>query len=326
MNKEKSKFLDQFTPHFQKVNEELEKVMDSKIPLIREARRYILLFGGKRLRPLFFLLSCELCNYRKTDVYALSAIFECLHTASLLHDDVLDNATLRRGKSSANQVWGNSVAVLIGDYLFSKSSGIALKKKHSGFLKLLAETSTKMTEGQILEHLNTHNWNIEKREYISIITFKTASLISAACAGGGIVAGAKENYVGALENYGLNMGIAFQIIDDIMDYTSNVEVTGKTPGKDLREGKITLPLIYALSSMEQGERERLELLFKNGKASNSDYSDLINFVRKNGTINRCKKDARDFISLAEKHLDCFPESPAKDAFSGLNSFILNRGR
>jgi len=322
--REKAKFLDQFASCFSRINQEISKIVDSRVSLIQEIGSYSLRGDGKRLRPLFFILSCQLCNYHESDVYPLSAIFECLHTASLLHDDVIDNASIRRGRSSVNRIWGNSTAILVGDFLFSKSSRIAVEKRHIEFLRILADTAIRMTEGQMLELVNTHNWNMTKREYMGIITSKTAALISAAYASGGIVAGAKQADIQSLRNFGLNMGIAFQIVDDVFDYTSTVEKAGKPIGSDLREGKITLPLIYTLTYLEKGERDRLEHLFKNGNAYEKDYLRLIELVQDNGAINRCLKDAQDYVNLAETHLSLFPDSPTKESLLKLNQFIVNR--
>lgn len=322
--REESTFLDQFASQFGKINEELGKVLDSKVSLIEKVGSHSLLGGGKRLRPLFFILSCQLCNYHKSDMYPLSTVFECLHAASLLHDDVLDNASIRRGKSSANKIWGNSTAVLVGDFLFSKSSRMAVEKRHFEFLKVLADTAIRMTEGQMLELINTHNWSITRKEYMGIITSKTADLLSAACASGGIVAGAKKDDIESLRNFGLNMGIAFQIVDDVFDYTSSVEKTGKPIGSDLREGKITLPLIYTLTYLEKGERGRLEHLFKNGNASDKDYLRIIELVKDNGATNKCLKDAQDYANLAETYLSPFPDSPVKESLLKLNQFIVDR--
>jgi len=322
--REESTFLDQFASQFGKINEELGKVLDSKVSLIEKVGSHSLLGGGKRLRPLFFILSCQLCNYHKSDMYPLSTVFECLHTASLLHDDVLDNASIRRGRSSANKIWGNSTAVLVGDFLFSRSSRMAVEKKHIEFLKILADTAIRMTEGQMLELINTHNWSITRREYMGIITSKTADLLSTACASGGRVARAKKDDIESLRNFGLNMGIAFQIVDDVFDYTSSVEKTGKPIGSDLREGKITLPLIYTLTYLEKGERGRLEHLFKNGNASDKDYLRIIELVKDNGATNKCLKDAQDYANLAETYLSPFPDSPVKESLLKLNQFIVDR--
>jgi len=321
---EESKFLDQFDSYFSRINQELDKVVNSEVSLIEEVGKYSLLGGGKRLRPLFFILSCQLCNYHESDVYPLSTIFECIHAASLLHDDVLDNASIRRGRPSANKIWGNSATVLVGDFLFSKSSRMAVDKKHIEFLKVLTDTAIRMTEGQILELDNTHNWKITRREYTGIITSKTAGLISAACASGGIISGAGQAKTQSLKNFGLNMGIAFQIVDDVLDYTSTAEKSGKQTGNDLREGKVTLPLIYTLTYLEKRERDTLEHLFKNGRASERDYLRILELVQDNGAINKCRRDAQGYVDLAESYLSLFPSSPIKESLLNLNQFIVDR--
>jgi len=324
MAREESSFLEQFDPHFHRINEELGKVFDTRVPLIEEVGSYSLLGGGKRLRPLFFILSCKLCDYREGDMYPLAAIFECIHAASLLHDDVIDNASVRRGKKAANKVWGIPAAVLVGDFLFSKSSRIAAEKTHAEFLRVLAETAAMMSEGQILEYINAHNWGMTKKEYVEIISSKTAALMSAACSCGAIVAGASKDDIQSLRDFGLNMGIAFQIVDDILDYSSTVETTGKSMGSDLREGKITLPLIYTIAYLEREERKGLEDLFKNGKASERDYVRITELVRNNGAIGQCRVDAQEYANLAERCLSVFPDSAEKESLLRLNQFVVNR--
>jgi len=316
--------LRQFSPYFERIDEELGKVLTSNVSLIEEVAQYSLLGTGKRLRPLFFVLSCELCNYTDLDRYTLSTIFECLHAASLLHDDVIDNAPMRRGKASANKVWGSPMAILVGDFLFSKFSRMVIEKKHIELLKILADTATRMTEGQVLELVNTHNWDLTRKEYMGIITAKTAALISAACAGGGIVAGAEQADIQSLKNFGLNMGIAFQIIDDVFDYTATVEESGKPMGSDLREGKITLPLIYSLTCLPQQERERLEDLFKGGDALEHNYREVTELVRGNGAIARCRYDAQEYVDRAARCLSLFSDSPIKECLLKLNQFVVTR--
>jgi octaprenyl-diphosphate synthase len=324
MISEKSSFLEQFTIHFSRINEELGKVFDTHVPLIEEVGTYSLLGGGKRLRPLFFVLSCKLCNYSDHDMYPLAAIFECIHAASLLHDDVIDNASVRRGRPAANKVWDIPAAVLVGDFLFSKASRIAAEKTHAEFLRVLAETATKMSEGQILEYLNTNNWNMTRKKYFEIISYKTAELMSAACSCGAIVAGASQADIQSLRDFGLNMGIAFQIVDDIFDYSSTFERTGKSIGSDLREGKITLPLIYALTPLMREEKERLEDLFKNGRPSEADYGRITELVRNNGAIGKCRRDALEYADLAEQSLSIFPDSSEKESLLQLNRFVVER--
>lgn len=322
--REKSTYLDQFASYISRINEELGKILNSDVSLIEEVGNYSLLGGGKRLRPLFFILSCQLCNYDHSDMYPLSTTFECLHGASLLHDDVLDNASIRRGRSSANEIWGNPAAVLVGDFLFSKSSKMAIDKKHIELLKVLTDTAIRMTEGQVVELINTHNWAITRQEYMGIITSKTAGLISAACASGGIIARAGQEKIQSLKDFGLNMGIAFQIVDDVLDYTSTAKKAGKPIGNDLREGKVTLPLIYTLSYLEKGERDRLKHLFKDGQASERDYLRIVELVKGNGAINKCRGDAQGYVDLAEGYLSAFPDSSMKESLLRLNQFIVDR--
>ena len=322
MMRRESTFLEEFTPYFERIDEEIGKVLKSDISFIEEVAQYSLLGNGKRVRPLFFIFSCELCNYTDHDRYTLSIIFECLYAASLLHHDVVDNGRFFQGRASVNKLWGNPAAILVGDFLFSKFSQIGIERKHIELLKILTDTAMRMTEGQVLELVNTHNWNLTRKEYMDIITAKTAALISAACGGGGIVAGADEKDIQSLKNFGLNMGIAFQIIDDVFDYSTVLEDTGKPIGNDLRDGKITLPLIYALACLPQKERERLENLFKNGDAIEHDYKYVTELVQAKGAIARCRYDAQKHIDRAARCLNLFSESPIKECLLKLNQFVL----
>ena len=317
-------FLDRFNHHFERVNEELSKTLSSRIPLIEDIGKHALLGGGKRLRPLLFVLSCQLCNYEGEDIYYLSTIFEYVHTASLLHDDVIDNAEVRRKKPAASYVWGNSAAILTGDFLSAKSSAIALSCNRLPFLDMLNEMGIRMTEGQVLELINTHNWNIDKDVYMEIITAKTGLLMSAACAGGALVTEAEREVVDNLRQFGLNLGIAFQLMDDLLDYTSSQDELGKPVGKDLKEGKITLPLIYTLSNLEQAEIEKYQDLFKNHKAKEEDYRRVIELVRTNGAIDKIRSEAKIYVDKAATFLDSFPESPVKKDLLELNAYMAER--
>lgn len=276
------------------------------------------------MRPLLFILSSELCGYNREDVYRLSTIFEYIHVASLIHDDVLDNAELRRKKPSVRNVWGNPTAVLGGDFLYSKASGLAIESGKTEFMKLLNDTTLKMVEGQFLELENTHNWEISKERYMEIIILKTAALMSTACASGAIVAEADKRALEQLGHFGRNLGIVFQLLDDILDYTSREEDFGKPVGKDLREGKITLPLIYTLECLEEDEKRRLKDLFKGKTATEEDYRDLVTRVRNNGVIEKIRSEARDLVEINGKHLETFPESKAKEHLLELSRYMVER--
>lgn len=317
-------FLDKFAHDFEKINHALEKNLGARVPLIEDIGRHSLLGQGKRLRPLLFLLCSRLCGSRRGDLYHFSTVFEYIHTGSLLHDDVLDNAETRRKKPSARNIWGNSAAVLIGDFLAIRSFGLALGSGDMEFLETLADATNQMTEGQVLELVNTHNWKISKAEYIKIITWKTAALISAACACGAIMAGAEDRFVRQLSEFGRSLGVAFQLIDDLLDYTSSEKDVGKPVGNDLKEGKVTLPLIYALAELETGQIERLQDLFKSREIEGAEYRGLIEMVRKNGIVDRIRVEARHYVDKAVSFLDPFPESPAKEDLLSLSAYLFER--
>lgn len=316
--------LSHYQEHVKKIDEELRKGLESRIDLIVDIGNHTLLGDGKRLRPLLFVLSCRLCSNFGEAIYRFSTIFEYVHAASLLHDDVLDNAEMRRNKPSVNHVWGNHAAILEGDFLYSKASSIALSSHNSLFLKRLTDTSVQMAEGQIMELSYANNWNISRQEYMEIITAKTATLISAACACGAIISGTDARIEESLAGFGLNMGIAFQLMDDMLDYTSSKEVFGKPVGKDLREGKITLPLIYTLLKLEQTERIRLESLFKSRKPTEADYKNLIERVRRGGALDRIHDEAQAHVNKAAGFLSPFPDSPAKKSLLELNQYVIER--
>lgn len=316
--------LDKYTEHIARINKELKEALTSRVSLVEIIGKHTLLGHGKRLRPLFFVLSCQLCDYHGKDLYLLSTIFEYIHAASLLHDDVLDNAEIRRNKPSANSFWGNHAAVLAGDFFYLTASSIALDSNNMRCLKRISETTRQMTEGQILELTHTHDWKIGKEQYLEIISAKTAVLMSAACACGAIISGAEREAEQSLGQFGLNMGIAFQIMDDLLDYTSSEDVFGKPVGKDLKEGKITLPLIYTLPKIEASERNRLENLFKNHQATEEDYRQLIGLVRSKGALDEIKDEARSYVDRAAGCLSSFPDSPAKRGLLELNRFIVER--
>jgi len=316
--------LNKYKDHFTRINEELDRGLNSRVSLVEDIGNHTLLGQGKRLRPLLFVLACRLCNYQDEDVYRISTIFEYIHASSLLHDDVLDNAETRRKKPSANHLWGNHAAILEGDFLYSKAMTIALDADSLPFLRRIANTTMQMTEGQILELTHTNDWNTGKEEYMEIITAKTAILMSAVCTCGAVFSRAGEEVEKSLESFGLNVGIAFQLMDDVMDYTSTEEIFGKPVGKDLREGKITLPLIYTLLKLEESKRKEFEHLFKNDRATEQDYRNLTGLVRTNGALDQIRDEAQVYVNEAASCLTSFPDSPVKRNLLELNQYIIDR--
>jgi len=316
--------LDQFSVHFARINEELEGCLGTGIPIMREISRYSLLGKGKRLRPLLFVLASHLCGYTRDEAYRISTIFEIIHAASLMHDDVMDNAETRRKKASVRHVWGNPAAVLGGDFLYAKAAGVALGSGNLSLCAALNDASARMVEGQFLELTHTHNWQIRKEDYMEIIASKTGALMSAACACGGILSGADQETVDCLGRFGLNLGVAFQLVDDLLDYTATQEEFGKPVGKDLKEGKITLPLIYTLASLDRGEAERLQALFQGNQAEDKDYQRLTALVRENGAVPRIRAEAAECADHAARWLDGFPPSSPREGLMEINAYIVRR--
>ncbi len=313
-----------FEAHFENINRELNKVFHSRVPLAREIGTYALLGEGKRLRPLIFVLSCQLCGYQGEDLYPLSTVFEYIHTSSLLHDDVLDNAETRRRKPSSNQIWGNQAAVLEGDFLFSKALSIAVSADSIPFITKLTEATMHMSEGQILELVHTEDLSTDRDSYMQIITAKTAVLISAACGCGAIVSGSHPEVEAALTRFGRSVGIAFQLVDDLLDYTSSEEVFGKPVGKDLLEGKVTLPLIYTLAQLEKDEKKRFLEFFKNRKADDDAYEALLARVRRAGVLEKIRKEAQGYVNDAARCLKPFENSQVKKSLLTLIQYIIHR--
>lgn len=318
------KFLNQFDPYFEAINRALSASTGEPLPRIGEIMTHSLLGEGKRLRPLLFVLCAEMCGYRKPEVYRYSTTFEYIHTASLLHDDVLDNAETRRKRPAARHVWGNPAAILAGDYLYARASSIALECGKTEVIRILCDSTKRMVEGQFLELDHTHDWRLRKEQYMEIITFKTAELIAAACSCAGVIAETDEGTVRALGSFGLNLGISFQLVDDLLDYFGSEEEFGKPVGKDVREGKVTLPLIYALDRLESGEAERLATLFREGKASDQVHADIISLVRRSGVHERIGAEAGKYAELAAGGLASFPDTPTKDALLALNDYLVRR--
>ncbi|MBW2349330.1 MAG: polyprenyl synthetase family protein [Deltaproteobacteria bacterium] len=316
--------LGKHAPLLRRINEELERALSSRVGLVEEMGGHTLLGGGKRFRPLVFILCCRMCGYQEEDSYRLSTIFEYIHAASLLHDDVLDNAEVRRKRPSANNIWGNHAAVLEGDFLFTKALSLAVSSGNLAFLKTLTDTTARMTEGQILELMRTNDWSTTREQYMEIITAKTATLISAACVCAGLLAQVDEGALAVLERFGLDMGIAFQYMDDLLDYTSRQEIFGKPVGKDLREGKVTLPLINALETLDPRERERLAGLFGSGRASEEDYRTLTELVRERGALDQILREAASFVNRAAASLQRFPDSYHRRDLVELSRYIVER--
>mgnify|MGYP003731300149 CR=1 FL=1 len=290
-------------------------------------RDSILKSGGKRLRPMFLLASADLCGAKGDNRFLLAAIIEAIHTASLLHDDVIDNAKTRRGIPSANSKWGNQTVILVGDYLYSNALRLAVAEQNQAIMAALAEATTKMTEGEILQLEKTANPNITVDDYFQIIAGKTGVLISAACKIGAIISDKGPEAEQRLAEFGLKTGMAFQLVDDVLDYSAQQEKLGKKLGKDLEEGKITMPLILLLQKASEEEKGEVKNII--GQASSGKKRTLKRIVELFSIydcIGESMKIASDFVNQAKGLLDIFKPSEHKERLITLAEYSLRRQR
>ena len=304
------------------INRALAANLQTHVPFISEVGRHILLSGGKRVRPLLFLLSARLCGCQGNHLTDYSTIFEYLHAATLLHDDVVDAASVRRGISTANTVWGNQAVILVGDFLLAKSLSLAVGTDKLKVLKVLANTTTLMAEGEILQLLHTRNLDLTQEQYFEVTLRKTAALMSAACQIGAILAGVPEDQEGALTQFGLNLGITFQVVDDILDFTGDERQLGKPVINDLKEGRITLPLIHALAHASEADHRRLKELAQDVKPETA--PEILTLLDQTGSLDYAREQARHYTLKAQENLQSFPECIEKSYFWAITEELLRR--
>ena len=304
------------------INQALVANLHTHVPLIAEVGRHILLSGGKRIRPLLFLLSARMCGCRGDHLADFSTIFEYLHAATLLHDDVVDAASVRRGASTANTIWGNQAVILVGDFLLAKALSLAVTTDRLQILQVLGNTTTQMAEGEILQLLHTGNLDINEEQYFEVITRKTAVLMSAACQIGAILGGGPSNHEEALTPFGLKLGITFQVVDDILDFIGDEQQLGKPTINDVKEGRITLPLIHALAQADAGDRERLKEMAGNPVPEMA--PEIRQLLEKYGALDHARSAARLYTRQAQANLEVFPPSPEKAYFAAITEELLER--
>ncbi|MBI5287133.1 MAG: polyprenyl synthetase family protein [Deltaproteobacteria bacterium] len=306
------------------VEQEFKRNLDSQVYLIRKLGEYILNSGGKRFRPTLVLLSAKLCNYQGNRHTPLASIIEFIHTATLLHDDVVDNARMRRGRESTNAVWGNGASVLVGDFLFSKSFYLMVEDGDMRVLQLLSRTTTRMAEGEVLQLLKSSDPETTEEEYINVITSKTAVLISAACQIGAILGKVSKEKEKALAGFGMDMGIAFQLVDDCLDYISRDEELGKVIGNDLKEGKVTLPLIHTLGKSSPEEREKIIEAIEADDLDDPQLKYVMGLLNNYKSIGYTLSRARRHIEGAKSYLEVFGPSPERSALVALADYVVER--
>jgi octaprenyl-diphosphate synthase len=320
----KQRIYSRIRPDLERIEAEIKHHLTSSVPLISVVGQYIMSSGGKRLRPLLMILAARLCGYRGNHDVPLAVVFEYVHSASLLHDDVVDNAELRRNNPAANMIWGNPAIVLVGDFLYSKSFLITVAYNNMRIMEVLTETTTKMAEGEVLQLINADNLEIDEEEYLEVINRKTAVLISAACQIGAIFGGGSQQQEEALRRYGHHLGIAFQLIDDSLDFTGELEELGKPIGNDVQEGKATLPLIHALRHCQSEEREQLRRIFSAEKILPKDFERLRDLVIRTGGIERTTRLAIEHVQQAKAELQIFAGSVTKEVLGDIADYVVHR--
>jgi len=308
----------------EKVDQEFRKNLKSNVPLISAVGEYLLLSGGKRFRAKLLLLSSKLCGYQGDSHISMASLIEFIHTATLLHDDVVDRAQLRRGIDSANSKWGNEASVLVGDFLFTKCFSLLVQSGNWKILQIVCKATTIMAEGELEELIKTNDLSITEDDYLSIITRKTAFLISAATQIGAILGEVSEEKERALSEFGMNVGIAFQLIDDHLDYTSNEEEFGKKIGIDLQDGKITLPLIFTLYQCDQEEEAIIRKTIESNPITKGAFFRVVEVIERYHGIQYTWEKAKEYIERAKDCLRPFPNSKEKEALYTLADYVLER--
>jgi len=304
-------------------NDKFKSSIKSKVGLVDLVTKYILKQKGKKIRPVLVLLSAGISGGISDRSYRGAVLVEMLHTATLVHDDVVDAAETRRGLPSINAVWKNKVAVLIGDYLLSRGLMLAVDGNDFDFLRIVTDTVKRMSEGELLQISKTRKLDIDEETYYEIISDKTASLISTCCEIGAKSATQNEEQIQAMRSFGEALGIAFQIKDDILDYTGKTKILGKPLGGDIKEKKITLPLIYSLKNVDKSEAKRIINLIKSERKKGR-IQEVIDFVLTNGGIEYAEKEAEKWISKAKESLNTFAESQYKQSLTELVDFVVQR--
>ena len=329
MKKSIKNSVDDLQLYFAQDMQAVDKLINSYItsnvtPVISELSNHLINAGGKRLRPLLTLAASDLCNYRGASRIKLAAAIEFIHTATLLHDDVVDESFQRRGKPTANILWDNQSSVLVGDYLFSKSFQLMVETDSLKVLSILADASSTISEGEILQLSAVRNIKTDESAYFKIIEGKTAALFAAATEVGAVISNVERKKADALANFGKALGISFQITDDLLDYVGSDEDLGKNIGDDFKEGKVTLPLIKAISKSSKEEKRFWEEVINKGMQKSSDLEHALLLMRQHNVFDETRSEAIKWSKKARNYLDIFPESKTKVILQELTYFVVER--
>ncbi len=308
-----------------RVNDVIVRRMHSPVALIPQLAGHIVAAGGKRMRPMLTLAAARLCGYADGDRHVnLAACVEFIHTATLLHDDVVDESDLRRGLKTANAVWGNKASVLVGDFLFSRAFQVMVEDGSIDVLRILSNASATISEGEVLQLTTANDTETTESAYLEVIKAKTATLFAAAARVGAVVAGRGRPDEDALDSYGMNLGIAFQLVDDVLDYASKAETMGKDVGDDFRDGKITLPVVLAFLRGDEEQRGFWRRTLEEQEQNEGDLARAIELMRSHGALRDTVERARHYGAIARDALGVFPDHPIKRALVELVDFAIHR--
>ncbi len=309
-----------------RTEEELSLQSRSNIQLIDRVSHYIQDSGGKRIRPAILLLSSQLCGYEGAAGYRIGAVVELIHAATLVHDDIIDDAKVRRGRASINACWGNEITVLMGDWLYMTSFTLALAERQFKILDILIDVARKMVEGELIQLGMNGNADITEEQHLDISMRKTAYLFAACSQLGGVLGGVSEEQQEFLRLYGLNIGIAFQMADDVLDLTSSENKLGKPVGSDLKDGKLTLPLIYLMQDGDARCREMVQTVLRENGFNTIQREQILELVREYQTADRVMKKAHDYAAIAKNYLRSFRDCEAREALMAIPDYVVDRDR
>jgi octaprenyl-diphosphate synthase len=307
-----------------RVELEIRQQLNSEVDQIGEIGRYLLLSGGKRIRPILLLLTAKLAGYSGSRIFPLSAMVEFMHTATLLHDDVIDHSHLRRGYPTVNSQWGSALSILVGDFLYAKAMALVVDDGDPQILKEITRVTMMMTEGQVMETIKTGDTGLTKAEYWQIIQQKTAALFGACCVIGGVLGGLSAEKTEGLRRFGITFGSAFQLVDDALDFIGKEQRLGKPVGSDLREGKVTLPVIVTLQHASPDESALIFRFARGDDQSPEVFQHIVALIQRYNGIEYTLREAERFVEQAELELQGFADNPAYDLLMELADFIVKR--
>ena len=315
---------DAFQSDLNEVEVQIHKHLHSHAPLINTVAGHILNSGGKRIRPLLLILGARMYGYIEKDFLLLGSLIEFIHTATLLHDDVLDEADIRRGQKTARRIWGNQASILVGDYLYSQAMALIATFHNHGINEVLADACRKMAEGEVLQLCANSQPDLTEAAYLKIVEYKTATLVAASCKVGGIIAGASLEEQAALYRFGLHLGMAFQLADDRLDYATNQSQLEKSLKQDIRQDMITLPLLHLLQTCSTLERTWLTEKILSHSVDDHDLQAILVLMKKLGSLAYATVRAREYVEAAALELEGFPDSTAKRSLAIVSCYMVNR--